>query len=132
MSKELMERFRPLMEKNAFPLGNGIFVTDLGEDYCEGYMDITDQTLNVYGAVHGGAFFTLADTVASMPARTDGRVYVTQGVNVLYLSNTKEKRVYAAAHILKRGRSIAVVEAEVTDSAGKLLVKATFTMFCKG
>ena len=132
MSKELTDRFRPLMDKNVFALYNGIHVTDLSEDSCEGYMDVTENSMNIYGSIPGGAYFTLADVVASMPARTDGRVYVTQSVDVHYLSTTKECRVFAKSWVVKRGRSSALVECELKDSTGKLLVKTTFTMFCKG
>ena len=124
-----MERAQFLNSRNHYAVHNHIFVSGIGEDWCEGYLDVEEDVTNVYGMPHGGTYFSLADVLAGMVLRANGYNFVTQSASCHYMRSTKEKRMYARAEIMKRGRGTAVIQVRVTDSTGKLLFFSTFDYF---
>ncbi|MGP1349580.1 MAG: PaaI family thioesterase [Stomatobaculum sp.] len=130
MSRERLEKNRRLITGNHFALHNHVVVTELEENTAEGYLDVEEDVTNAYGMIHGGAFYALADVIAGMTARGNGHAYVTQTADLHYLSTTEEKRIYGRSRVIRRGRATAIIEAKVTDSAGKELFLAIFTFYC--
>ena len=124
-----MERAQFLNSHNHYAVHNHIFVSGIGEDWCEGYLDVEEDVTNVYGMPHGGTYFSLADVLAGMVLRANGYNFVTQSASCHYMRSTKEKRMYARAEIMKRGRGTALIQVRVTDSTGKLLFFSTFDYF---
>ena len=124
-----MERAQFLNSRNRYAVHNHIFVSGIGEDWCEGYLDVEEDVTNVYGMPHGGTYFSLADVLAGMVLRANGHNFVTQSASCHYMRSTKEKRMYARAEIMKRGRGTALIQVRVTDSTGKLLFFSTFDYF---
>ena len=130
MSRERLEKNRRLITGNHFALHNHVVVTELEENTAEGYLDVEEDVTNAYGMIHGGAFYALADVIAGMTARGNGHAYVTQTADLHYLSTTEEKRIYGRSRVIRRGRATAIIEAKVTESAGKELFLAIFTFYC--
>ncbi|MGN0983348.1 MAG: PaaI family thioesterase [Gemmiger sp.] len=126
----ILENSREAKEANAFAEHTGITVTELRQDYAEASLEITPQTMNLYGLVHGGALFTLADVCAGMTARTDGRTYVTQQASVQFLRSAQAGRLVARGKVLHRGGTICLIQVEITDEAGKMLMISTFNFYC--
>jgi uncharacterized protein (TIGR00369 family) len=86
---------------------------------------------NINGVLHGGILMALLDTamghaVAERVAR-DGRFNAAAQFNIHFFLPIKEGLVRAHAEIRKMGKRLAVVEAEATDEAGRLLAIATST-----
>ena len=87
---------------------------------------------NPIGSVHGGFAATLLDSVcgcaiqSTLPA---GTAYTTLDLNVSYLRGMTSEtgRVTAEGRVTKPGSKAAFVEAEIKDSAGRLLATATST-----
>ncbi|MBQ7536473.1 MAG: PaaI family thioesterase [Stomatobaculum sp.] len=125
----VFERAQYLLNHNPYAVHNHIFVSAIGEDWCEGYLDVEDDVTNVYGMPHGGTYFSLADVLAGMVLRANGHHFVTQSASGHFIRSTKEKRIFARAELLKRGRGTAVIEVRITDHEGKLLFLATFDFF---
>ena len=94
------------MLENPFMQYNHIEIVSVTSDSAVMSLDIRRDTTNIYGYVHGGAFFTMADCCAGLTARSDGRQYVT------------------------RRRHICVVAVEITDETDTLLFSSTFSMYC--
>ena len=44
-----MERAQFLNSRNHYAVHNHIFVSGIGEDWCEGYLDVEEDVTNVYG-----------------------------------------------------------------------------------
>ena len=129
MQDPRMERALFLNSRNHYAVHNHIFVSGIGEDWCEGYLDVEEDVTNVYGMPHGGTYFSLADVLAGMVLRANGHNFVTQSASCHYMRSTKEKRMYARAEIMKRGRGTALIQVRVTDSTGKILFFSTFDYF---
>lgn len=126
----LLEQLKPIIDNNAFPCKNGVVISDIKEDEATAYIDIVDDSLNAYGTVHGGAYFTLADTCAAFAARSDGRKHVTQSATSNFVRTTNCGRINAVSKVISRGRKVTLIESKVYDEAGKLLFVGTFTYFC--
>ena len=92
--------------------------------------EVMTDTTNIYGYVHGGAFFTMADCCAGLTARSDGRQYVTQNASVNFIHNVKAGHLTARGRTVSRRRHICVVAVEITDETDTLLFSSTFSMYC--
>ena len=57
-------------QKNSFMLHNGIQLTKMERDHAVVEADLTTWNRNLYGAVHGGMFLTMADCAAGGAARS--------------------------------------------------------------
>lgn len=126
-----MEAQKGFIEGNAFANYNHIVVEDIQKDYARTSLEIVPESGNLYGGVHGGALFTLADVSAGMTARTDGRLYVTQNAEAHFLRGAKEGKIYSVGKVLKRGKTTCLVQSTVYDSAtDKELFIGIFTFFC--
>lgn len=109
---------------------DGIVIDCIEKDHAVLHVDMRPELANPYGMAHGGLLFTLIDTTAGAAVRTDGREYVTLNANVNYLRNTTAGRITAEANLVRRGKTAAVIDVEVTDEKGTLLTTGTVTMFC--
>ena len=67
----------PGLLPNAFAAHNGISIVKSSQDEVEAALTISETSLNPYGSLHGGAYYTLADAAGSSLSRMDGRRYVT-------------------------------------------------------
>lgn len=94
--------------------------------------DLTRVNRNLYGAVHGGMFLTMADCASGGAARSNGMRYVTVSNSFEFFRNTKDDHLIAEGWVKSRGTTICIVEVEIRDTSGKVLCGGTFTMFCVG
>jgi uncharacterized protein (TIGR00369 family) len=91
-------------------------------------MEVDERHLNPAGSVHGGMLATLVDTVmgAAVRSAVDGEVPATSQLSITYLRPGKPGRLVVSATVRKRGESLTVCEADVTQD-GKSLVHALAT-----
>lgn len=127
-----LEKAHELLSRNSYVKWNGIELESLEHDRALLSLTLEEMHKNPYGIAHGGALYTLADTACGAAARTDGRDYVTQNSSVNFISSRSEGVVLAEARVRHRGRSTCVVEFNITDGEGALLVTGMMTFFCLG
>jgi len=127
---ELEKRTQERVQGNSFMVYNHIEMESVEPDRSVFRLEIRPESRNVFGMVHGGAIYTLADNAAGSAAHTDGRSYVTQSGSLHFLSNQAEGVVRAAAKVRHRGRATVLTEVEITGTDGKLLATGAFTFFC--
>ena len=101
------------MLENPFMQYNHIEIVSVTSDSAVMSLDIRRDTTNIYGYVHGGAFFTMADCCAGLTARSDGRQYVTQNASVNFIHNVKAGHLTARGRTVSRRRHICVVAVEI-------------------
>ena len=118
------------MLENPFMQYNHIEIGSVELDRASMTLDIRKDSTNIYGFVHGGALFTMADCCAGLTARSDGRQYVTQNASVSFIHNVKSGRLTAHGTTISRGRHVCVVSVDITNEAGTLLFASTFSMDC--
>ncbi len=127
------EKYRKIMERinrdNHFLQSSRMRVTDAGKGFAVVEMDIDEQILNIYGLVHGGALFSLADTAAGAASFTTGRDSVTLNSSINFLRPGTGGKLKAAATEIHAGKTTGVYEVFIYNDLDHLLSRATFTMF---
>jgi uncharacterized protein (TIGR00369 family) len=86
--------------------------------------------LQVYGVVHGGILASLADTAAGFACYASlpkGTRLATIEMKINYLEPVEKGTILAEARVLRIGRTTAVAECDVRDTAGLLVAKALLT-----
>lgn len=110
----------------------GLVIDEAAEGFCRMYVELQPHHLNPRGAVHGGLLSTLLDVAAgtaAIVAYDPPRWAVTQSADIHYLRPALGSRLTAQAKVVRAGRSVAYVQGEVYDEAGKLVTAGSFDMF---
>ena len=128
----VMEQYERKFSGNPFMDHNYVSVEHAENGNASCTLSLRRESLNVYGYAHGGALYTIADDAAGFAAHADGRAYVTQSSTMHFLSNRSEGILTGTANVRHRGRRTCLVDVEITDEAGKLLVTGSFEFFCVG
>lgn len=118
--------------QNHFMIHNGMKLAQLWEDHAIVEMEVRPESFNLFGGIHGGVFFSLADCAAGSAARSKGTKYVTLGNSFEFFRSTKHEYMRAYASVRHRGKTICVVSVDVKDGEDKLLAGGTFTLFATG
>lgn len=127
---ELEQQVYERVKRNSFMVYNHIEMETVGPDRAVLKLDIRPESRNVYGMVHGGALYTLADNAAGSAVYTDGRSYVTQSGSLNFLRNQAAGTIRAEARVRHRGRSTSLVEVDITGENGILLATGEYIFFC--
>jgi 1,4-dihydroxy-2-naphthoyl-CoA hydrolase len=110
----------------------GFEITEGGEELARGRFQITDAVRQPMGTVHGGAYATMAETLASaathQAVQGEGKIAVAQSNHTSFLRPAAEGFVHAEARRRHRGRTSWVWEVDLTDDAGKLCAIARVTL----
>lgn len=113
---------------NPFHALIGVEVLEHGDGTARCRLPVTEKVRGgVAGSVHGGVISSLVDivtlsAVASL-ARADEQMAGTAELSVSYLRPALGDAIYAAARVIKKGRTLAVVDVDITDAEGRLLAK---------
>lgn len=136
-SNQLWEQIIALRQGENFLQHCGIVLTQLDEKGATGEMEITPHHLNPNKGVHGGAFYTLADSVSGGAAiawgvQTFGKspqeiscTTVTGSLNFLRVA--KGSKLICRADYRKMGRTLAVVDVSIRDDLGNETCSGSFT-----
>lgn len=92
-------------------------------------MDIDKKVLNLYGIVHGGAIFTLADSAAGAAAISFNDAYVTADAHINFIKPGNGKYLIAKAKTLHKGSKTVIVEVTVLNDQSELIAKGSYTMY---
>jgi len=88
------------------------------------------QHANAMGTVHGGVFCDLADAAMGFALGTtleDGETFTTLELHINYFKPIWSGKLRGEGRVVKRGRTVAVVECEITDPEGSLVARASST-----
>lgn len=109
---------------------NGITVVSSSEEHSVLKAELSEDSLNPYGLIHGGLIYTMMDCTAGITARADGNAYVTQNSYVNFLSNVKgEREIYAESDVIRRGKTVTIVHVIVRTKDGQVLADGVVDMF---
>lgn len=99
--------------------------TDYGSDFVKAKMPVNQKKHQPAGILHGGASLALAETVAGAGSMllVDQGQYNVFGLQVSgnHISTTSSGFIYAAAHIIHKGRSTHIWDVKITDKEDKLI-----------
>ncbi len=108
----------------------GIRVISLvpGESHLE--LDAGPQHANPMGTLHGGVLCDLADLAmgaAYASTLERGETFTTLELKINFLRPVWREKLLAIGKIVNRGRTVGMVECEITDSQGRIVAKVTST-----
>jgi uncharacterized protein (TIGR00369 family) len=108
----------------------GIELEDINKGTATLGLDIRKELTQNHGVVHGGAIASLIDTSMAFAIITllmPREKVTTVDLTVSYLRPLTRGRVTATAKVVRAGRRLFVVSAEVLDDAGSLAATALST-----
>ena len=100
-----------------------------GTSLLEVYLE--EKHLQPFGNVHGGVMASVVDAAtfwAVFPQVERGKGLTTAEIKVNYLAPVQKGKLVARGQSIKLGRTLALGEARVMDSGGKLVAHGTATM----
>jgi uncharacterized protein (TIGR00369 family) len=108
----------------------GFRVVEVGPGRAVFEMEAGPQHANPMGTLHGGILCDLADGamgVAYASALEDGESFTTLELKINFFKPIWNARLRAEARIVKRGKTVGMVECDVTDETGSLVARASST-----
>jgi uncharacterized protein (TIGR00369 family) len=135
MDDDLLAVVRERARSNLFWRHLGIEVEAAQAGWVRLRVPIRDELRNAAGApVHGGVYSALIDTAVGGALSTlhegsaGGTGQTTLDLNVSFMAGASGGHLIAEGRILKRGRTIAFGDAQITDASGALLAvgRATY------
>ncbi len=110
----------------------GVEYLDDGPDPATARVPVTDAVRQPYGIVHGGAYSTIAESIASrstwIAVRDEGMLAFGQSSNATFLRPIAEGTIHATARPIQRGRTTWVWDCEISDDEGRLCAVVRMTI----
>jgi uncharacterized protein (TIGR00369 family) len=125
-----LERVQQALDTVPFAKLLGIELEDVTPGTATLGFDIRNDFKQNNGVVHGGAIASLVDTAtafAIISLLPPDEQATTADLTISYLRPLRNGRAHATARVIRAGRRLIVVSAELVDDAGKLVATALTT-----
>jgi len=99
-----------------------------GESVIE--LEASDTHANPMGTLHGGILCDIADAamgIAFASTLEDGESFTTLELKINFLRPVWKEKLRAVGKVVKRGKSVGMVECDVTNSQGALVARSSST-----
>lgn len=130
----MQETITPLMEllsKDRFSIHCNMELLEFRPGYATARMLITDEHLNVFGTVHGGAIFTLADLAFGSASNAHGRVAMAINCSIAFVKAAKRGYLTAEAKEVSLGHKLATYIVTVRDEENEIIATFQGTVYRK-
>lgn len=114
---------------SGFNKHNGVTVTDISGELCVVEGELKPESMNPLGMAHGGFVYSLCDVAAGAVVGQNGGEFVTLSANMSYLRPSKGTKLRAEGRLLKKGRTVCVVDTLVYDDQDRLTARGTFEIY---
>lgn len=123
--------------RSEFAFAMGLEVVEARGGASRLTLQVRPDHLNVGGAVHGGVIATMVDVAVGVACHSMDpgglrRPQATTELSVTFLRAGRNGPLSCVARMRRRGRSLAVGEAEVSDADGRLLAVGRATYLVGG
>ena len=130
MNEEILQAATELLNKSPFIQFMNVELIELTENYAKGRMPFNKEYHNPYGTMHGGCLYSLADTIAGTVANMSGKLVTTVEGSLRFLEPAyNSEYIYCEATLIRTGKTLVTVNAEIKNDDGKLLDCGYFTYF---
>lgn len=128
--QKLLQEYREVVARNPYVADIGIEILDIQKGYVRTRVKKDAHLENIYGDIHGGCLYAVADNMAGVAAGSYGYYVMTVNGSIQYLRAARNTEyIFCEAKVIKQGRMISSVHVEITDDQGTLLNTAEFTYF---
>ena len=93
-------------------------------------LQATEAHANPMGTLHGGVLCDIADAAMGIAYSSnlgEGESFTTLELKINFLKPVWKARLTAVARVVKQGRTVGLVECDVTDEKGSLVARVTST-----
>jgi uncharacterized protein (TIGR00369 family) len=93
-------------------------------------MEAGPRHANPMGTLHGGILCDIADAamgIAYASTLEEGESFTTLELKINFLKPVWKARLRAEGHLVKRGKTVGLVECDVRDETGSLVARASST-----
>ena len=125
---------RAIMEKidTVQPYWNmlGIKLVDIKKGWAKLRLPYSEKIIQPYGAVHGGAIFSLADSALAMALiglTERDEQFTTIEMKINYISPFNKGEIHAEAKVIDRVRQTVLGDVDIVDENGRLVAKCMGT-----
>lgn len=125
MQEEIIKK----LETEGFFKHNNYKIEKLTSDEVILKTNIEKESLNPYGIAHGGFIYGLGDTLMGILAAIDGRKAVTLDANITYLSPGIGKYLIAKGSIVKNGKTVSHLKADIYNDKNKHIATMSSNYF---
>lgn len=120
------------IEKFPAPIGAllGLRITAMEAGRATIEFDATDRFANPMGTLHGGILCDLADAAMGAAYRgtlDDGESFTTLELKINFLRPVWKATLRADAKIVNAGKTVGLIECDITDEQGRLVARASST-----
>lgn len=116
-------------ERSGFNKYNGIKIVDFDDEHCIVEGELRNEAMNPWGMAHGGFVYSLCDVAAGVLVSRDEHKGVTLSSNMNFLYPSRGTKLRAEGRIVKKGRTIVLIEASVFDDTGRMTARGSFEIF---
>ena len=130
LTSDRIERVSRALEQVPFAQLLGIELEEIDTGLATMALEVRAELKQNHGVVHGGAIAALLDTAAAFAVISVLPVAeraTTIDLTVNYLRPLRSGRARATAKVVKAGRRVIAVSAELTDDAGNVAATALTT-----
>jgi acyl-CoA thioesterase len=100
----------------------GMKLTEIGLGSALVELKLSEQMMNIFGATHGGAVYSLIDAAFEAASNSHGTMAVALNVNVSYINPSNPgDTLIADAREVSRSRRISTYRIEVKNDKGELI-----------
>lgn len=125
---EFWERMKPIAEQAENNVG--IRYVEAKDGFARAELELKPEHFNYMGIVYGGVLYHLGDLTSGIAFMSRGGRGVTVTGEMQYLNSASAsrcKKLVCEARVLKYGRRIAFVQAELMDENRTLFARSTYT-----
>jgi uncharacterized protein (TIGR00369 family) len=108
----------------------GFNLTSIGPGEAVIEFEANEAHANPMGTLHGGVLCDIADAAMGMAfgaTLAEGESFTTLELKINFLKPIWKARLKATARVVKQGRTVGLIECDVTDEQGSLVARATST-----
>lgn len=130
LTSEQVQRIKNAVHKVPYAQLLGIEVDEVDQGSATLGLNVRHELMQINGVVHGGAIASLIDTAtafAIIPFLEPKERVTTVDLTLSYLRPLTSGRITATAKVVRAGRRLFVVSAEVHDPDGNLATTALTT-----
>ncbi|MBN2232476.1 MAG: hotdog fold thioesterase [Deltaproteobacteria bacterium] len=128
----LTARAQSAVERENYARGLGITVVECRPGYAAVEMTASAEMTNLFGMIHGGAIFSLADEAFQLACNTHGTLAVALNVGISYVRAPRVgDTLRATGREISIGPRVATYFLEVRTGGGDLIATAQATAYRK-
>lgn len=126
--KNIIEKINS-QTKNTLMETLGIVFTNFDGEKLTATMPVNAKVHQPFGLLHGGASVALAETLGSclsnILVQSEGKISVGTSINANHLKSKKSGVVEGSARLIKKGKTLHLVEIEIHDEEQNLICHTT-------